>query len=139
MYRMKHFVSNKILMMVYTTLILPHINGLLAWGYSNTRIFKLQKNQVWIIMKSIYLSNSEPHYKHLNLLNISDLLIINQLTFLYKLANTCKLLSPLIIICLHVHTRIYNSPIAGIISPQLWVCLLYICHDLYQVFHYSPP
>ena len=39
--RMKHFVSNKILCVIYIALLRPHINfGVLAWRYSNTQVIK---------------------------------------------------------------------------------------------------
>ena len=44
MNRMKHFLPQHILQLLYNSLVLPHLQyGILCWGYKTSRLFKLQK------------------------------------------------------------------------------------------------
>ena len=55
MSRIKRYTTSSILRMIYNSLVLPHLYyGILAWGFSNSRIFKLQKKAVRIMSKSKY-------------------------------------------------------------------------------------
>ena len=57
MTRIKRYIPSSILRMIYNSLILPHLNYcILGWGFSNSRIFKLQKRAVrtCIICKEKY-------------------------------------------------------------------------------------
>ena len=56
----------------------------LAWGYENERLTKLQKKSVRIITLSKYNAHTEPLFKKLKLLKLTDLLKLNELKFYYK-------------------------------------------------------
>ena len=85
MYRMKNFVNQSILKLIYNALILPHLNfSLLCWGFSINRLIKLQKKAVRVICKSKYNAHTEPLFKSLNLLKVTDIFKISTLKFVYK-------------------------------------------------------
>ena len=53
--RIKYFVPLNIRIMLYNTLILPHLNYCVtAWGYQCNRIIKLQKKAIRTVMISSY-------------------------------------------------------------------------------------
>ena len=86
--RLKHTVNSDTLRVIYNSLILSHLNfGLLSWGSSTNRIFKLQKKAVRSIAKAKYNSHTEPLFQLLNLLKISDLYQLKLLKFYFKLRN----------------------------------------------------
>ena len=85
LHRIKYYVPQKTLTTVYHALITPHLNyHLLSWGYENANILKLQKKAVRIITKSHFLAHTEPLFKDLKILNITDLHSCLQMKFLYK-------------------------------------------------------
>ena len=74
--------------MIYNYLILSHINyGILIWGYHSDRLYKLQKRAMRIITLAPYNAHSEPLFKSLNILTISDIFTLFQLKFYHKLIN----------------------------------------------------
>jgi len=86
--KLKHFVPLNVLLTLYNSLVLPHMNyGLLIWGHRSERIFKLQKKAVRIISQSKYNSHSEPIFKTLKLLKIQDIYKLQQLKIIHKIIN----------------------------------------------------
>ena len=86
--RLKHHMQTNILKLVYSALVLPHLNyALLVWGHRPGKITKLQKRVVRIIGKSKYNAHTEPILKRLGLLKISDMYQQKMLVFYYKLQN----------------------------------------------------
>jgi hypothetical protein len=86
--RLKNVSDCDILKMLYTSLILPYLSyGIIVWGGSSERLFKLQKRSVRLVMNAKYNAHTEPLFKFLGLLKISDLLHVQQLKFFYKLEN----------------------------------------------------
>jgi hypothetical protein len=86
--RLKHFLPLNIKTILYNSLILSHLNYcLLVWGYSNTRIKKLQKRAIRIISVSKYNAHTEQLFRKLNLLKIDDILKLQQLKFYFKYLN----------------------------------------------------
>ena len=74
--------------MLYNSLILPHLQyAILCWGFKNSRLFKLQKRAIRIITCSKYNAHTDPLFKKMNLLKISDLYNISLLKFFHKLRN----------------------------------------------------
>ena len=72
--RIKYFVPLNIRLMLYNTLILPHLNYCVtAWGYQCNRIIKLQKKAIRTVMISSYNAHTEPFFKNLKLLKIQDI------------------------------------------------------------------
>jgi len=89
LYKLKHFVPEKILFSLYCTLILPYINYcILAWGNAAKKymekIFKLQKKALRIISDSEYRSHSSPLFKKYKQLNVYDIYDVELHTFMYK-------------------------------------------------------
>ncbi len=85
---LKHFIPESPKVILYNSLILSHFNyGILAWGYEFDRLTKLQKKSVRIITLSKYNAHTEPLFKRLKLLKLSDLLRLNELKFYYKYVN----------------------------------------------------
>ena len=85
MSRIKRYISSYILRMIYNSLILPHLYyAILAWGFSNSRIFKLQKRAVRIICKDKYNAHTDPLFKKLTLLKVHDIFKLQCTKFYYK-------------------------------------------------------
>ena len=79
------YASRRILTLLYNSLFASHVNySLLLWGFSNERIYLLQKKAVRIICKQKYNAHSEPLFKQLNLLKVDDLFYLNALKFYHK-------------------------------------------------------
>jgi hypothetical protein len=79
-----------ILLTLYNSLCLPHLNyGILSWGSSNTgNIFKIQKKIMRIIGNSKYNSHTDPLFKKFQVLKLTDLHILHELRFCYKLQKS---------------------------------------------------
>ena len=73
-YKMQNILPSNILL--YNTLILPHINYcILFWGKENDTILLLQKRAVRAIASAGYRSHSEPLFKfYKNLLKVNDII-----------------------------------------------------------------
>ncbi len=86
--KLKHFLPKQAKLVRYNSLILLHLNfGILAWGYQCDRIYKLQRKILHIICISKYKAHTEPLFKSLNLLKLSDILQLQLLKFYYKYKN----------------------------------------------------
>ena len=85
MSRIKRYISSNILRMIYNSLILPHLYyGILAWGFSNSRISKLQKRAVRTICKEKYNAHTDPLFKNLSLLKVQDIFVLQCAKFYYR-------------------------------------------------------
>lgn len=88
MNRLKKILPQDILLLMYNSLIGSHLNyGTLAWGFECKRITKLQKRAIRIISGSKYNSHTEPLFKKMKLLKISDIFRLKCLKFWYKSVN----------------------------------------------------
>ena len=88
MCRLKNYLPVHILRLLYNSLVLPYLQyGILTWGFKIGRIEKLQKWAVRIITCSKYNAHTEPLFKMLNLLKVSDMLTLNLLKIYYKYKN----------------------------------------------------
>ena len=73
MVKLKRFLPQNILKILYNSLILPHPQYcILSWGFKSGTILKLQKRAVRIIRCSKYNAHTEPLLKTLNLLKIEN-------------------------------------------------------------------
>ena len=85
MTRLRHTVPIDVLLLLYNSLVLPHINySLLVWGHNPFRITKLQKKCLRIITFSKIFAHCDPILKNLRLLKTEDIFKIKQLKFYYK-------------------------------------------------------
>ena len=90
MNKLKRFLPQSILKLVYNSLVLPHLQyAILAWGLTHGRLFKLQKRAVGIISCSKYNVHTDPIFKNLNLLKLADIFKLNVSKFWYKLQHNC--------------------------------------------------
>ena len=86
--KIKHHFPNNILLKLYQSLILPHLNyGILIWGHNTDFLFKLQKKALRTITNSKYNAHTDPLFKKLNLLKICDIRQSFELKFFYKYQN----------------------------------------------------
>ena len=81
MNKLKNILLQNIMLAIYNSLILSHINyAILAWGYQFDWIYKIQK-AIRAITRSKYNAHTEPIFKELNLLKIEDIYKIQHLKF----------------------------------------------------------
>ena len=90
--RISAIVPSKILLSLYSTMILPHIMYCnIIWGnsakYLLNRIHILQKRAIRIITNSLPLTHSDPLFKKCKLLNIYDINKFVTSTFMYSYVN----------------------------------------------------
>ena len=86
--RLKKFLPTYVLRLLYTSLILPHLQyAVLTWGHKVNRVTKLQKRAVRIITCSKYNAHTDPLFKSLNLLKLKDIFVISALRLYYKCEN----------------------------------------------------
>ena len=75
-----------ILLSIYNSLILPHINYcILSWGYNSNKIFMLQKKAIRAINSAGYNAHTEPLFKLYNLLKVEDIYKFRLLVFYHNL------------------------------------------------------
>ena len=71
MKRLRHVILFDVLVMLYNTLILPHINYcILAWGYQSDKIMLLQKKCLRVITGSKFFAHSDLLFKAIGLLKV---------------------------------------------------------------------
>ena len=92
LYKVKQFVPNHILILLYNSLILSRLLYCnVAWGRSSKRnidsILLLQKKAVRICSGSHFLANTDPLFKKLRLLKITDITLMQTALFMYKLSK----------------------------------------------------
>ena len=80
--RLKRYLPLSALKTMYDSLIVSQLQcGITCWGLEWNRIFKLQKRSVRIMTNSKYNSHTEPLFKELKLLKISDIFKIQCMKF----------------------------------------------------------
>ena len=86
LHRLKYLYPQNILITLYKSLFIPHINyGSLLWEHVGESIDKIQKKPIRTITYSNYITNSESLLKYLNLLKVKDLFNLKILKFLFNL------------------------------------------------------
>ena len=71
--RLKYIYPTHVLLTIYKSLFVPHINyGSLVWGQNFNSISKLQKKVIRTVTRNNYIAHSEPLLKELNLLSVKD-------------------------------------------------------------------
>ena len=84
----KYCVPLNIRLMLYNTLILPHLHYCAtAWGYQCNRIIKYQKKAIRTVMISSYNAHTESFFKNLKLLKLQDILTLQTLQINNKFRN----------------------------------------------------
>ena len=90
LHKLKHSFPQRILRLIYNSLIHPHlVYGLYHWGFNPKRLTILQKKRaVRILALRPYLSHSTPLFKSLKkILRIEDLYIMQLYKLYYKNVN----------------------------------------------------
>ena len=86
--KLKHFLPPKILLDIYNSLIVPHLNyGALLWEKCSDNLFKLQKKAIRSITLSRYNAHTCPLFKKLGLLKCKDICALHAFKFCFKLEN----------------------------------------------------
>ena len=86
--QLKHVLPQNISLLLYNTIILPHINYMiLVWGHHHKTITQLQKRAIRVITISKYPAHMEPFFKNLNILKVEDIFRLQQLKFYYRFIN----------------------------------------------------
>ena len=91
--KLKYIYPKYILCSIYKTLILPHLNfSLLTWGNKCSKIELLQKKAVRLVNFKTPIAQTEPLFKQMNQVKLSDLYTCHLLKLYYKLyRNRLKL------------------------------------------------
>ena len=85
MKRIRHVIPFDILVMLYNTLILPHINYcILAWGYQSGRIRLLQKKCSRAITGSKVFAHTDQLFKAISIPKIEGIFTINKIKLYFK-------------------------------------------------------
>ena len=83
--KLKQFLPPFILRTLYNSIVLPHLSyGILAWGSTSIRPLKLQKKAVRVISCSKFNAHTDPIFKKLSLLKVSDIYNVSILKFYYN-------------------------------------------------------
>ena len=83
--RLKHYIPIDTLQILYNSLISPHLlYGILLWGHKLGNIAKAQKKAIRLISQSRYNAHTDPLFKSLNVLKVSDLLKVQEWKFYHK-------------------------------------------------------
>ena len=86
--KLKHLLPQLTLKTLYNTLVSAYLNyGILVWGSKSTKLEKIQKKLIRIINCAKYNSHTDPLFKKMSLLKVSDIRVLRELTFCYKLEN----------------------------------------------------
>ena len=86
--RLKNIVPISVLRTLYNTLILPHFHYcILSWGFRMGRLKLLQKRAVRVMSGSRYNAHTDPLFKKLHLVKLSDLFTVNVYEIYYKLRH----------------------------------------------------
>ena len=85
---LKYILPERIKLLLYNTLLLPHINYcLMTWGYHGQRIYKIQKRAIRTITLNKYNDHTAPLFKKLNLLTLNDIIVLQELKFYFKFVH----------------------------------------------------
>ena len=83
--RLKRILPLNIKIILYNSLMLPHLNcGITLWGFKCEIILKLQKKAARISSASKYNAHTEPLFKNRKLLKIEHILKLHELKLYYK-------------------------------------------------------
>ena len=85
MNRLKHYLPQRILQILYNTLILSHLNSnITAWGFASHTLYILQKRALMLIRDSKYNAHTQPLLKVLGTLTLDDTFKMQCLKFYYN-------------------------------------------------------
>ena len=86
--RLKRYLPFSAMKLMYYSLILSHLQfGITCWGFEWNRILQLQKRALRIMTNSKYNTHTEPLFKELEILKVSDIFDVQCMKFWYKFVN----------------------------------------------------
>ena len=86
--KLQLIVPKNVLLTIYNTLILPHINYcLLVWGSKSGKILQLQKKAIRAVSCAGYISHTEPLFKFYDILKVNDIYRYKLLNLYYNAKN----------------------------------------------------
>jgi len=87
--RLKNVLPYQILKQIFDSLFMSHVHyGILVWGYSGqSRIMKLQKKALRIVVHAHKLAHTDIIFKSLSVLKVSDLLKLHELKLYFSYVN----------------------------------------------------
>ena len=91
LYKVRYFVSDKILLMLYNTLILPYISYCnILWATCKTvtnNILLLQKKAIRVCTRSGFLDHTNPLFVKLRCLKVDDINFLQTAIFMFRFNN----------------------------------------------------
>ena len=86
--RLKNFLPIYTLKTLYYSLFASHLTyGIILWGYTNEKVYKIQKKAIRLISNSPRLAHTEPLLKQHGILKFSDILSLQEYKYFYKFMN----------------------------------------------------
>ena len=84
MNRLRHYLPQRILQILYNYLIFVHLNrNITAWGFASHKLCRLHKRALRLITDSRYNAHTQPLFKALGTLTLDDTFKMQCLTFYY--------------------------------------------------------
>ena len=126
---LKNTLPRSILLTLYNSLIVPHIQySILCWGSNPGNVVTRQKQAVRLISGNKYNSHTQPIFKNMGLLNFQDIFKLNVLKFYFKLKNeTLPHYLQNMFTAQHEHnTRTREMSIRPVLKMSSSQCLKYI-------------
>ena len=118
MNRLRNTVCSRVLKLIYDSFILPHLNYCIAaWGFDLNRVTKLQKKSVRIICKSKYNAHTDPLFKKMNILKVTNLFDLNCLKLFHNYVN--QKVPQYISKCFQDQDHGYNTRYNGLNIPRV--------------------
>ena len=85
MNRLRNYLPQRILQILYNSLILPHLNrNITACGFASHKLYRLQKRALMLITDSRYNTHTQPLFKALGTLTLDDTFKMQCLKYYYK-------------------------------------------------------
>ncbi len=90
--RLRHFIPEKTLIIVYNSIVLPILDySLVLWSftYNNhiNRLITLQKRAVRVMTFSRFDAHSEPLFEKVDIMPLKKRLLFNSSIYIYKVLN----------------------------------------------------
>ena len=83
--RLHKYIPASALLLIYNSLFYSYINySILAWGFSCERIFLLQKKAVRLMCSEKFNAHTDPLFKKLNILKVTEVFQLRSIKFYYK-------------------------------------------------------
>ena len=88
MHNLRQILQLNILRILYNSLVLPHLNyGILAWGRQTKQLDIIHTKTIRTLTGSNYNSHTEPLFKKMELLKVSDICKLQEIKLYYKFVN----------------------------------------------------